>query len=125
MFSRTAFSVCDPSPYLAITPSLNQPADSSPTGLPPDLAALGAARRPHAGLHPPLHPPRPPLVLRDQGGNRQGRRLSARRALHEGNPRDAPVWLFPREHSDPRPSGRGPEEVCCFQCAGGPGTASR
>lgn len=45
----------------------------------------------------------------DQASHRQGRRLCACRAIHEGHTRDTTVRLFKGEHPDPGPAGRRPE----------------
>lgn len=57
MFSRTAFSVCGPFPYLTITPSLNQPADTPPQAFRPISrpSALHAVRTPAFALPSVLH----------------------------------------------------------------------
>jgi len=83
--------------------------------------------RPHQALAlPPLASrPAPPPLRRRPTGHRQGRRLCARRPLHEGHPRDAPVRLLAREHPGAGSAGRRSREVCRLQRAGGCGAEAR
>lgn len=54
----------------------------------------------------PLQIPTATTLRPDEAGHREGRRLGPRRALHEGNPRDATVRVLARQRPDPRTAGR-------------------
>jgi hypothetical protein len=109
MFSRSAFSVGH------IRPPQIACASNTPTGRLPDPppapqpSPLASLRRPPEVL--PVH--------RSPHSDRQGRRLCARGAVHEGNARDAAVWLLARRNPDSRPPGRQPAKVHCVQRARG------
>jgi hypothetical protein len=107
MFSRPAFSVSHiylpKSARASNTPAGRLP-NPPPAPQPSPLASLRCS--------PEVLP-----VHRSPHSDRQGRRLRARGAVHEGNPRDTAVWLLARRHSDSRPPGRQPAKVHCVQRA--------
>ena len=109
MFSRSAFSV---SP--TCHPQIARASNTLPGRLPnpppaPQPSSLASLRRSSEVF--PVH--------RSPHSDRQGRRLCACGAVHEGNARDTAVWLLARRHPDSRSPGRQPAKVHCVQCARG------
>jgi hypothetical protein len=56
-------------------------------------------------------------VAGSQGSNRQGRHLRASSTFHEGNTRNATMWILESKRTDSGATGCRPKQVRGFQCA--------
>jgi len=64
-------------------------------------------------------------IHRSPSSDRQGCDLRTSRPFHERHPRDTSMWILKSKCTDTRSAGRGPKQVCGFQCAGGYGVEER
>lgn len=89
-------------------------------GIPPRTAAFATNRRYslQTSSHAPHTSTTTTLVHTDKSGNRPSRGLEIRRTVHEGNARDATVWILQSKHTDSWIAGCGSEQVLSFQRAG-------